>query len=264
MNLINENDYTDEVRGGRNDYYSFDEANLAVLRLMRLRARRGATVLDLGCGRGRLGAELRQLGYHVTGVESETAPFAAAQSVLDEALEFDLTDYAAADAALGARRFDWIIAADVLEHLAEPLAALRHYRRFIADRGRIVISVPNVAVWYNRLRILAGRFDYEESGVMDRRHLRFFTRRSARQLVIQAGFTPMQVDLDPGIARAFTPIARKMGRRRAEAAGPDAILSMPLYRIYASYLWPAERIICRLAPGLLGFRIVIEAGLSDS
>ncbi len=262
MELLNAGRGASEFGVNEDAYYPFDEINLAVSCLMRERARPGAAVLDLGCGRGRLGAELRQLGYHVTGVESETVAFAAAQAVLDEAINFDLTDFAAADAALGGRRFDWIIAADVLEHLAEPLAALRHYRRFLADRGRIIISVPNVVVWYIRLRILAGRFDYAGSGVMDRRHLRFFTRRTIRQLVIQAGFSPVRVDLDPGIARAFTPLAKRLARRRSPA--PDAILKLPAYRFYARHIWPAERTICLLAPGLLSYRIVIEAAISDS
>ncbi len=253
-----------EVAANRNDYYLFNEINLAILALMRDRVRPGATALDLGCGRGRLGAELRRFGYRVTGVEAVPSAFDSAKAILDEAFNFDLTDFTAASAALAERRFDWIVAADVLEHLAEPAAALRYYRRFLAPAGRVVISVPNVAVWFNRFRILAGRFDYAESGVMDRRHLRFFTGRSARRLLIEAGYAPVRVERDPGIARAFAPLVRKAARRRAAATGPDAILNMPLYQFYARRIWPLERALCRIAPGLLSYRIIIEAALIDS
>jgi SAM-dependent methyltransferase len=253
-----------EVAADPGGYYRFNEINLAILRLMRDRARPGATVLDLGCGRGRLGAELRRLGYRVTGVDAVPAAYGSAKEILDEAFNFDLTDSAAASAALAGRRFDWIVAADVLEHLAEPLAALRYYGRLLAPGGRVVISVPNIAVWFNRFRILAGRFDYAESGVMDRRHLRFFTVRSARRLLLEAGYAPVRIEIDPGIARAFAPIVRELARRRIAAAGPDAILNMPLYRFYSRRIWPIERALCRIAPGLLAYRIVIEAALSDS
>jgi 2-polyprenyl-3-methyl-5-hydroxy-6-metoxy-1,4-benzoquinol methylase len=253
-----------EVIANSGDYYQFNEINLAILRLMRERARPGAAVLDLGCGRGRLGAELRRLGYRVTGVDAVPAACGGAEEILDEAFNFDLTDAAAASAALAERRFDWIVAADVLEHLVEPTAALKYYRRFLAPEGRVVISVPNVAVWFNRFRILAGRFDYAESGVMDRRHLRFFTMRSARRLLLEAGYAPVGIETDPGIARAFAPMVRKIMRRRAVSAGPDAILNMPLYRFYERRIWPIERALCRIAPGLLAYRIVIEAALSDS
>jgi SAM-dependent methyltransferase len=253
-----------EISTDQDDYYLFDEINLAIHALMRDRVRPGATVLDLGCGRGRLGAELRRLGCRVTGLEAVQSAYRAAEATLDEAFNFDLTDFAAASATLSGRRFDWIVAADVLEHLAEPTEVIKYYQRFLAPDGRLVISVPNVAVWFNRFRILAGRFDYAESGVMDRRHLRFFTNRSARRFVIEGGYIPVSVDNDPGIARAFTPMVRKIVRRRAASAKPDAILNMPIYQFYARTIWPIERALCRIAPGLLSFRIVIEAALSDS
>lgn len=252
------------IAGDSDDYYPFNDINLAILRLMRDRARPGATVLDLGCGRGRLGAELRRLGYRVTGVEGAASAYENAKAALNEAINFDLTNFAAASAALSDRRFDWIVAAEVLEHLAEPVAALRYYGRFLAPAGRVVISVPNIVVWFNRFRILAGRFDYAESGVMDRRHLRFFTRRSTRRLLLDAGYLPLRCEPDPGIARAFTPIVRKLASQRAASASPDAILDTPVYRFYARWVWPIESAVSRIAPGLLDYRITMEAALSDS
>ncbi len=60
--------------------------------------------------------------------------------------------------------------------MADPIAALRGYRHFLAPGGRVLVSVPNVAVWNVRFGLLFGRFEYTPTGTLDRTHLRFFTR----------------------------------------------------------------------------------------
>ena len=162
--------------------------------------------------------------------------------------------------ALNGRQFDWIMAADVLEHSAEPQAALRFYRRFLKPDGKLIVSLPNVAVWDNRFRLLFGRFDYRASGVLDRTHLRFFTFRTARELIIEAGFTPLCRTWEPGIARAFMPALKGLLGKKG---GSSAILESPAYRLYLRYVLPVEHLVCGIAPGLLAFRVVILARLND-
>lgn len=139
-------------------------------------------VLDLGCSDGRLGELLRLEGHTVVGVDSEKLDGVGDR--LDAFIEADLNqglpDEVGAD-------FDVVVAADVLEHLVDPGAMLRQIRDRLGPRGVIMASVPNVAHWYPRLRVAAGRFQYERRGIFDAGHLRFFTRRSFERLAKESG-----------------------------------------------------------------------------
>ena len=246
-------------------YYPFDDVNHTVVAIMAgLRRERAQppAVLDVGCGRGQLGGAIRALGCRVTGIERNPQAVATAQQRLDEVLPADVADQVAVAAALGDRRFDVLLFADLLEHLPDPLAVLRFYRRFLAPGGRVVISLPNIACWDRRLALLFGRFDYADAGIMDRTHLRFFTFRTAGILVREAGMSVLSTGHAPGIARAFLPlIKRVLGRGGDAAAPPDpgAILNSPAYRFYERRLLPAETAIAGLWRGLLAFRIVLVA-----
>ena len=247
----------------RPEYYQFEEINNAALLLFREAWKRDlarGSVLDLGCGRARLGFEIERLGYTVTGIDKSSLACATARTRISEVIEGDFMDLEGTAAALNSRQFDWLVAADVLEHLVEPRSALRFYRRFLKRDGRLIVSLPNVAVWDNRLRLLLGRFDYRESGLPDRTHLRFFTFRTARELVSEAGFKPLRTTWEPGIARAFLPILKRFAFRKGE---PEAILESPIYRFYARYVLPAERLVCGVDPRLFAFRVAIVARLND-
>jgi 2-polyprenyl-3-methyl-5-hydroxy-6-metoxy-1,4-benzoquinol methylase len=243
-------------------YYQFEDINNAIIRLFRDTQQRDAgSVLDLGCGRGRLGLEVERLGYTVTGIDNSSVACATARTRISEVIELDFTKLTAVADTLKERKFDWIMAADVLEHTPDPTTTLSFYGRFLKPEGRLIVSLPNVAVWDNRLRLLFGRFDYRDSGVMDRTHLRFFTFRTARELVSEAGFTPLRTTWEPGIARAFLPLLKRLVTREA---APGALLESPSYRFYSRYILPAEHLVCGIAPGLLAFRAVILARLNDS
>ncbi len=94
------------------------------------------------------------------------------------------------DAAFGEDRFDVIVAADILEHLYDPWACLRKIRKFLKPEGYLVLSVPNVA--HNALlaQLLRGRFPYQEKGLLDRTHLRFFTRHNLEEMLLSSGYLP--------------------------------------------------------------------------
>src|SRR5206468_5252051 len=83
--------------------------------------------------------------------------------------------------------FDAIVYADVLEHLTDPLRVISDLDRHLAPDGFVIVSVPNIAHLYIRLLLLFGRFDYIDRGILDRTHLRFFTARSLRDFIADAG-----------------------------------------------------------------------------
>ena len=76
----------------------------------------------------------------------------------------------------------------MLEHLKDPERLLKQISPVLRRDGSIVVSVPNVANIFVRLSLLFGRFEYTERGILDKTHLRFFTRKSARALVRKLGF----------------------------------------------------------------------------
>lgn len=140
----------------------------------------GRRILDVGCGSGALAGALRDSGAaYVAGVELHAEPAAAARQRLDLLVEGDL---ARVPLPFSPASFDAIIFADVLEHVADPESAMRRYLPLLAPSGRVVVSVPNMRFYTVLLRLLLDRWEYAESGVRDRTHLRIFTRRSVLAL----------------------------------------------------------------------------------
>ena len=144
-------------------------------------------ILDVGCGGGRFGALLKAArpSTEVWGVEPEREAARDAASRLDRVLAtpFDATT------ALPAAYFDAIVFNDSLEHFPDPFPPLMHCKSLLAAHGVIVCSIPNVRYISNLKHLLVDRdWRYEDFGVRDRTHLRFFTYRSILRTMDQAGF----------------------------------------------------------------------------
>jgi glycosyltransferase involved in cell wall biosynthesis len=140
-------------------------------------------VLDLGCSGGLLAERLRRRGHHVTGVDVHEIPGVVGRT--DAFVKADLNDGIPPEVGSG---FEIVLAADILEHVVSPASLLDQVRDVLSPDGTAVFCVPNIAHWYPRLRTAIGRFDYDQRGILDATHLRFFTRRSIRRLVEQRGF----------------------------------------------------------------------------
>ncbi len=153
-----------------------------------------ARVLDIGCGAGALGAALKQRQEcEVWGIESDPGAAEAAQAHLDRVLPFDVERMVERIGVLptddGARAdFDCIIMGDVLEHLREPAQVLAWARMLLAEDGVLLVSIPNARHWTVVAGLIEGGWTYEAAGLLDRTHLRFFTRREARCLLDAQGF----------------------------------------------------------------------------
>jgi len=182
-------------------------------------------VLDLGCSSGLLASRVRGLGHHVTAADVLEHPEVRqrvdrfVQADLDHGLPEELVTLGPFDVVLAADvlehpevrprvdrfvqadldhglpeelvtlgPFDVVLAADVLEHLREPRGMLEQIGTVLADDGVLIASVPNFGHWYARIRTALGLFDYDQRGVLDRGHVRFFTRGSFRRLLRDTGF----------------------------------------------------------------------------
>lgn len=246
----------------RQTYPYLEEVNEGILRQFRPAPEASERVLDVGCGQGTLSVEIRALGHVVWGIEASPVAVAKAALRIDRCIHADLLDFKAIDVVLADERFDAIVFSDVLEHVYDPLAVLRFYGRFLKPTGRFLISVPNVLNWQTRLSLLFGRFEYRDTGVMDRTHVRFFTFRSATHLLEAAGCAIEKADFTPHLVRAALPVIKKVLVSRTAASGQEgarAIIDSPIFRFYLRWIYPAEYRIAALWKPLFAFRIVLVA-----
>jgi len=158
--------------------------------------RHGDNVLEVGCSSGALTGRIAAMGCRVTGIEVRPEAAAKARKFVEQVL---VGDVATMPLPLPPSSFDAILLIDVLEHLGDPTGALRRLFPLLREGGRIVVAIPNVAHWSVRLRLLVGRFDYEDSGILDRTHLRFYTRETARAMLEEAGLDIQETDLVPDV-----------------------------------------------------------------
>ncbi len=190
----------------------------------------GGAVLDLGCASGGLLALLRARAGHLAGLELSATAARAAAEIGDDVVQGALED---PELPFAADRFDLVVLADVLEHLADPLAALRRAAGWCRPGGAILVSVPNVAHWSARLALARGRWPQEDSGTFDAGHLRWFTRDTLAALLADAGLRDVELD-------AIVPALRNHLRPARIAQRAE----------------PAWQALGRRAPGLLGYQIV--------
>lgn len=142
-------------------------------------------VLELGAAAGDVTRALAAQNCEVTVVEYDPANEADLGTVAHSTVIGDLNDPALFDRLTGP--FDVVLAGDVLEHLLDPDGVLKRAAQLLAPGGRVVVSLPNVAHADVRISLLQGRFDYRPLGLLDKTHIRFFTRKTINQLVAQAG-----------------------------------------------------------------------------
>jgi O-antigen biosynthesis protein len=212
-------------------------AHLEVLKLVG----RDKKVLDVGCAQGFLTRAISE-DYHgvVDGVELDPASADQAKkharrifvgSIEDQAVLKLLTD-----------KYDVILFADVLEHLRDPLATLKAAKGFLAGDGYVVASIPNVANWRVRFGLLFGRFEYQDTGLLDRGHLRLFTLKSVKQMFQDAGYKIVYLEFTLGEAPA--PIKGVSGAGK-------------------SFLKQTIKGFFRFSPGLFANQFIIKAVKSE-
>jgi SAM-dependent methyltransferase len=161
--------------------------------LARLGAGAGRRMLDVGAADGFLAERLTAQGWKVTAIERDPALAARARGRCHEVVIADL-ERGVPPLPDG---FEAVVFGDVLEHLSDPLSALRDLSRLAAPGGTVIVSVPNVAHLTVRLSLLAGRFTYADRGILDRTHLRHFTRRSFLELLREADLPVSELAVTP-------------------------------------------------------------------
>jgi SAM-dependent methyltransferase len=189
-------------------------------------------ILDVGCGPGWLAEALTRAGHTVHGVDLHRA-----EGVEGRMARFQQADLSKGLPADDGELYDVVLAADIIEHLADPATLLADLSQHVRPGGSVIASVPNFGHWYPRTRALAGRFDYDQRGILDRTHLRFYSRRSFLRLAKSVGLEPI---------------------RRLHTGLPLDALGVADRPAIAGTVGRADRVLVRAWPTLFAYQFVFE------
>jgi SAM-dependent methyltransferase len=159
-----------------------NEGNTGLLNLLPASPGR---ILDCGCGAGDNARILSDRGWRVTGVTIDAQEQEVARKFCEAVHLADLENGfpGGIDGT-----FDAVLASHVLEHLARPERLLHEVRQRLNPEGVLAVALPNIAHYGQRISRLRGQFNYTETGQLDRTHLRFYTHRTAIELLGQSGY----------------------------------------------------------------------------
>lgn len=192
--------------------------NPDLLKLMPVNARR---VVEIGCSSGALAREYKKLNPHVhyTGIEIDPSYAELAREHCDRVLDMNIEN-ACTELLAGDLAADCWVFGDVLEHLYDPWHLLQKIREASAPGSCVVACIPNAQHWSVQARLSVGDFRYEDSGLFDRTHIRWFTLVTMLEMFAQAGLT-----VDAGVPRVFDEPQREkflpIIHAMASAAGRD-------------------------------------------
>ncbi len=198
-------------------------------------------ILDIGCGTGSLGGRLREIQERVVvGITYSQVEAGRASTHLSQVVCTDLNNYDFSP--LGT--FDCVVMSHILEHIYSPEDLLQRLKSVLNSESRIVVALPNVLFWRQRLEFLFGRWRYRDWGILDRTHFRFFDRPSSRRLLEDSGFEIL----------------------RSKDDGPFFFVFMkttpaPLKPLFGPIAKKLDRVLCKIAPGLFAFQFVYLARL---
>ena len=194
----------------------------------------GMRLLDLGAAGGHLGRAVRDRCAYLAGVEPDLS--------LPPSCRVGYDDWRAAEALSAGDweiPFDAVVCADVLEHLPQPEELLARIRTWLRPGGVLVVSLPNVANVTVRASLLFGHLPYAERGILDRTHLRFYTRSTAKSLIEGAGFRVRSIS---ATAMPYELAVPALGR-------PPLAAPVRGFAAATARLWPT----------LFGYQFVFEA-----
>lgn len=158
-------------------------------------------VLDLGCGDGTLGAQLKDRDREVVGIDRDEGLCSIARLKLDDVFVADMQDFRL---PYPEGYFDCIIYGDVLDCLTDPLTVLKKHMFYLKDNGCVVASMANIRYYKVIIRlILGGTWDYVDDGILWKHHLRFFTLINIKELFHDAGCEIVKIKRNISAARGF-------------------------------------------------------------
>jgi 2-polyprenyl-3-methyl-5-hydroxy-6-metoxy-1,4-benzoquinol methylase len=148
----------------------------------------GSRVLEIGCSTGYFSRVLIRKNCEVIAVDNDPDAVRACEQRGIKAHHCDVGSTEFDNILSTHAPVDYVLAMDVLEHLAAPQLLVSALARGMQQKAKLIVTGPNVAYWHVRWRLLQGRWEYTEVGIMDKTHLRWFTRATWRKLLTENGF----------------------------------------------------------------------------
>lgn len=174
--------------------------------------REGSRVLEIGCATGFVGEYLiKDKNCNVVGIELGKEESREAEKKLSLVFCGNIEDEKIVKDIAKLRKFDVIYASALVEHLKDPWEALRNWQKFMNKDGYLIITTSNIAHWTIRLNLLRGRFSYEDYGILDNTHLRFFTPVTFKKLVEDCGYKIEYFAIDP-VGGGFPRISKYLSK----------------------------------------------------
>ena len=190
-------------------------------------------VLDVGCGSGILSKLLKEKKVHITGID-----------MIEEKDTFtDMKEYFQVDLnKIGdlpiTREYDLVVVADVLEHLVNGSELLTVLKKVIKPGGRLIASTGNISIWYYRLSLLLGRFQYGDEGILDKTHVRLYTLSTWSHQIRATGYKILK--------RHYAPI-------------PFEKLLTPRFFMISEILTFFYQGLVYLWPAMFAYQVIVEA-----
>ena len=161
-------------------------------------------ILDVGCNEGYFGKNDSEISNKYYGIDIMDEAIKVAKNHYEEARVYNLEKLETL--GFDVNKFDYIIFGDVLEHIKNPIETLKFFsENYLNTNGKLIISLPNIANWQVRIKLLFGYFDYTETGILDDTHLKLYTYKSAKKLAEESG---LKIDKILFGANIFGPILR--------------------------------------------------------
>lgn len=183
-------------------------------------------IIEVGCSSGALAREFKKISSdcHWLGIEIDATYAEMAKRYCDDTVALDIENVPQNFWKETENADCWIFG-DTLEHLKDPWAILKLIRENISSTGSVVACIPNAQHWSLQARLCIGDFRYETSGLLDKTHLRWFTRQTIIEMFEQSGF-----EMDAGMPRIFNEPNREVFlpiiEQMAIAAGVDPQIAL--------------------------------------
>jgi methionine biosynthesis protein MetW len=219
------------MRTSASKVYSYKKGNPYVINLVPEQAK---LILDIGCGAGDTGSILMEQGYTVDGITISEDEKREAGQVLRNVYVYNVEQGLPQELQ---EQYDVVILSHVLEHICYPQKLLKDIQSRLKPNGILIIALPNLMHFNSRWKLTKGNFNYEEYGIWDYTHFRWYTFKSAQQMLKDNNYTVEKADVS-----GWIPFEHRL-KKITPAGLRNGIFKM----------------LKKISPGLFGFQLLYVA-----